>query len=471
MERALGIRILDPFLENSGDHMRARLPDDTSDVVHALNVLSEKKKPSCFILCVDEVHKVHEASNALLQGLFNTMGKLSCSRDHFVIPVMAGTVIRPIEEILHKSTHPPLRIPLPLLSYESTFRIIRESLKLDEAAYEEVYLSLKQLVTDIGGHPRALEILFDTLKSYDPVQYLQDGVDAVLFMVQGKINERYALEELNKIIAVAFLSKEVLPNALVSGTNCLTYQDFEERGVAKLKSIRLKAECHVQVPYIFVSTALTFRDLRPNSAGRFWKQLLLDQPFRWQDWEEFNRNYFAFRLSLYSYIGEDATLSLRSYFKGAKFNLTSDIHFVVPPVSTITVKRANARFPMSLDKSFESYEFVLNAPGAPFDAFVYLDTPLPNKRFLLVFQMKFSDSETKRPAQVNSEMLEKEYKKVQNSVAKFREGTEFVLVFPIHRRKAVGFTDMDVPPNCVVIAKEEQEAVYGELYHHRLDRF
>lgn len=85
--------------------------------------------------------------------------------------------------------------------------------------------------------------------------------------------------------------------------------------------------------------------------------------------------------------------------------------------------------------------------------------------------MKFRETEANNPAQVDNTVLRSEYEKVRSAVDEFLPGTEFVLVFSINQKKVHGFANADVPADCIVIAKEEQESFYGELYHHRLDRF
>jgi hypothetical protein len=277
IDRSLSVRILDLYLENATEHLMARTPKNTSDIQYAITLLSKQFKPSCLFLCLDEVNRVYQADHQLLQSLFNEIGKLGCSNDPLVVSVLAGTVIRPMTEILRESTHPPLRIPLPLLSRESSLLIIREKLVVAPATFEDVRTDLEEIVADIGGHPRALEFLYDTLCAFKPVAAFKDEMDTLFGVVQGKIQQQYDLRslEIDTIIAKAFLSQEVFPNSIVKGSGGLTYQYFEERGIIKLRYLQSYSSAtsglsssefdksekpmrHILIPYLFVSTWFTF---------------------------------------------------------------------------------------------------------------------------------------------------------------------------------------------------------------------
>jgi hypothetical protein len=481
IDRTLSIRILELYLENAQAHIASR-PPDSYDVQYAIQLLAKKLRPTCFVLCIDEVNRVFAASPIQFQNLFNCIGNLSCSRDPFVIPILAGTVILPMKEMIRASTHPPLRIPLPLLAYDSSLQIIRNKLKIKPEDFPEVSTPLGLLVADMGGHPRALEILFDEIICFTPVMKFKDNMDNIFSCVQKKIKERYSLDtlQIGTIIATAFLSQKVKPVDIVQGTDGLTFERFEEVGIVKLKLLegephiaisqteRVNEEHQVLIPYVFASSLLTFGASGSNYSGRFWKQVLFDRKFRWKDWELFNRNYFAFRLSLFSYLGVDETLSLQSFLNGAQFNLESDTIFIVPSVTSIQTLETRKQYPKS-GETFKSYTFVLNADGAPFDAFVFFQKATGKKRLLVAFQMKFSD--VKNHEKVTKNLLSTEYDKAKTAIKESLPRTDFVLVFPLHREKVMTFSQSDIPLNCILIAKEEQPAFYGELYYRRLAPF
>ena len=77
---------------------------------------------------VFEVNKVHAKSISEFKSLFSVIGGKSCRQIIFFVPVFAGTVVKPIKDIFTGSFHPPLQIPLPLLSNESSMSIMTKML-------------------------------------------------------------------------------------------------------------------------------------------------------------------------------------------------------------------------------------------------------------------------------------------------------------------------------------------------------
>lgn len=265
-------------------------------------------------------------------------------------------------------------------------------------------------------------------------------------------------------IGTAFLSLEVLKSDPVPNAGGLDFVTLAERGIVKLKQVEYPS-FKVHIPYVFVSASL--RERPRSDPLKLWKELVLGEDFYWQQWETFNCNYFAFRLSLYSYLNFK-TLPLGSFFTGSKSNLPSDLNLVIPPMEAIAVIKVGNRVPDS-PVDIKSNTFVLNANGDPFDAFVFLDT-VDKKRILVAFQMKFSGYDTIDPPKAENKSIISEYEKVKNARDKFLPGMEFVLVFLFHRGKARDFKDADIPPGCIVYTKEEQRDLYGELYYHRLEK-
>ena len=476
IEQALSSRILRTFLNNADEYVEGM---GSRHLKKTLDYVLSRGKYSGVFLGIDEVNRVHDISSADFKCLFNLAGSLSCCFKPFlvpvlagtiigrIVPVLAGTIIGRIQDIVSTSTHPPLHIPLPLLSFDSSLQVIIHAVKTDKKMTKSAASYLRHLVMDMGGHCRALEFLYDVLKRGD--SWMRgEHLDDIMTEVQVTLKQRYPMASISMegLIAAAFLSLSVSQRGTVHGTNNLDFLDFEERGVAKLEPVDNGRAYKVLIPYVFASTALGFGCV--SEVGCFWKALLWNQDYWWQDWEKFSCNYFAFRLSLFSYL-EHKKLSLSTYFSGAKCNLVADTHFRVPSLGEISApQKLSSRFPENKG-DFESYVFVLNADGAPFDAFVYLDT-LDNKKILLAFQMKFSNRATKNPRPLSLALLEAELTKARGAVAEHLPGTELVLVFPAHCDKAPDLTADTIPAGCIIITKDEERDVYGELYYHRLER-
>ena len=99
--------------------------------------------------------------------------KYSYTESIFFVPILAGTstVIGPITNFVKESQQMPLRIPLPLLSHESSLAIlckaVRDSVVKGETQLSESEVSilsqdacLKHIFYYIGGHCRSLEFLY-----------------------------------------------------------------------------------------------------------------------------------------------------------------------------------------------------------------------------------------------------------------------------------------------------------------------
>lgn len=299
VSQALAIRILDPYIENARQYIGSWKPDNDLVLVHSLKlIMSKRKRTSSIFLCVDEVNKVHSLSPKDLNDLVGMLGSMSCSFRPFLVPILAGTVIDSIKVSMIKSSHPSLHIPLPLLSYESSLTMFTKTYGAPE---RNSYL--RQLVADMGGHPRALEILLDCLRSFRISRVKKQHLHAIMKEVEKNIYSRYHLRHIciEGAVASAFLSLDVLLHSLVPGAKGLNYTNIAEMGIVKLAE-DLYARSKVYIPFVFVSAWLRRRDPAKFPVVRLWADLLLGKDFWWQDWERFNHIYFAFRLSLYSYV-------------------------------------------------------------------------------------------------------------------------------------------------------------------------
>jgi hypothetical protein len=190
--------------------------------------------------------------------------------------------------------------------------------------------------------------------------------------------------------------------------------------------------------------------------------LLISKNFRWQDWEEFNRNYIAFRLSLYSYL-KKSTVSIEKLFSGGKMNISTDLKIKIP--SVINIDKMDYRYPNGESCNIKVGTSFLNEAGAPFDSFMYVET-IHDKPLLLAFQMKLSNLDSKSPMILNDQVINKEYNKIKNSVESLLPETDFICI--ILGRCEGNFDETKIPTNCIVMSKKEQMTYYGESYYHRL---
>ncbi|KAI3658801.1 hypothetical protein MP638_002601 [Amoeboaphelidium occidentale] len=183
------------------------------------------------------------------------------------VPIVAGRVIRPLNDSFEVIDHPYLVVPLPYLSLESSVKIL-SSKYAHIAEMIENNPEMRMLISDTGGHPRALELLYGALKESN--RDIPSYFDDVQKKVSRDLHHRYR------------------PN-----------------------------EFHL-APLI----ATTLLDISIEE-WRVWSDLLFDEDYWWKNWKLFNTNYVLLRLSLYKCLGYDTDL-LRYLFKGAKTSVPKD---------------------------------------------------------------------------------------------------------------------------------------------------
>lgn len=418
---------------------------------------------ACIFLGIDEINYVYKEDVHEFKRLFNKIGSLSCKFKPFFVGIFAGTVIGPMSSVVCESTHPPLHIPLPLLSFESCLEIlgIKEP-NLAKALTSDQHLRL--IVEEMGGHCRALEVLYQRLLPYcrnrERLNY-----DLIVEDVRNELAKRYALSPSffnETVIAKYFLSDVVSKDCFITPGGQMTWENLEEMGIIKL--VETGHGKLVMMPPIFVRGYLY--NASGNPAFQFWRDIFLCQPLLWQCWETFNANYFAFRLSLFSADRRSPT-SLQKIFAGAISRLDETIDVVIPPFDQINVTQPTRRYPSTPLEEFPDGGVVLNTAGAAFDAFTYLSRP-DGKRILLVFQMKLSLPSTKTPQRISNKMIDNEYAKVRETIEKHLNGMDFVFVLVGRRERCRNFDEGALPKNCFFISNSEQGAFYGDYYCRRI---
>jgi hypothetical protein len=477
MEKSLCLRVLFQF-QSEFTHFRSFYDRHKSKSFSISEILKKiGTEASCIILGIDEVNMVHdinsiedsmvssgqekdtdESKKFLLSQLFKLVGGLSCDFSPFFVPVIAGTVIGPMKSVVKISRHPPLHIPLPLLSFESCLQIF-EKKNMQFSSLVRTNHRLRQLISDCGGHCRSLEILYSFfLKNYHEDDSLINWTD-VMQSVCKEIKERYPISNipLGTAIAHSFLHWKVGESDLYPELKDTKYQDLEEKGLIKL------VDDKVRIPYFFVNAFLS--KIYLNAFSKFWSDVLLIQKdFWWQDWEIFNWNYVAFRLSLYAYL-KVPTVSLKEFFSGAKMNIPDDIEIKIPTLENLKISKINYRYPSTQAPVFPIGDSVLNGSGAPFDSFVYLETT--GVPLLLAFQMKFAHQDSQTPQVVSDKTVNDEFKKVNDTIATNLPGTNFVSIILGHCDGT--FNENKLPAKCIVISRNEQLNFYGVSFYDRLN--
>ena len=447
IEKAVCYRILSQIIDKT-DVLITEL-----NLVKLLKLLAIDCK--CIVLGIDEINRIHEKDKNEFKSLIEIIGSLSIAFKPFFIPVFAGTVIGSIEDVITRSSHPPLELPLPLLSYESCKNIF---INMNASFSEEIdaNTNIQHVISDMGGHCRALEFLYSVLMESSDLYDFERSKDKVIHM----LNSRYTFKSYNLqgAIAYSFLGVRTKSVDTVPGGVNLQFKDLEEQGLLKIE------HGIVKMPWIFVCCWLEASS--SSSVTRLWQHLLIERDFFWQNWEKFNRNYFAFRLSLYSVLGRKE-LRLSEYLSGATINIPDSMILKVPSIDHICVDVAKHRYPTTETPSFDIGTFVLNCSGAPFDAFCWLEL-VSNDTILLTLEMKLAMPESNRGQAIKNSKINQTFLKINDSMAAYLPGSQFVVI--ILGRCNGDFKQKDLPGKCAVITKDQQRHFYGDAFYRRLNR-
>ncbi|CAJ0755691.1 18642_t:CDS:2 [Entrophospora sp. SA101] len=206
-------------------------------ILNVINISQQKSQYHImliFLLCVDETNKLIEndtsPTSQTFRAVVNAVGHISCGKivkNIFFIPILAGTLEVLLREIITKSMHPALSLPLPLLSHDDTVSISYKDVGLNEV-YVKTTNVLQCCISDIGGHARALDIFLEkcadtenveSINLYDIMQFVH--VELLKLYDFVKISTEMAPE-----VAHAILGIPITPETNIAENSKITYMDL-----------------------------------------------------------------------------------------------------------------------------------------------------------------------------------------------------------------------------------------------------
>ena len=405
----------------------------------------------CIVLGIDEVNQVHDVDKLRFKEMFRIIGERSCFFDPFLVSIFAGTTINSMNYIISESFHPPLHIPLPLISFKSCMEIIKTK-NSELAVLISSNRKLKILISDIGGHCRALEFLYEGFQTLnkDSTSYSDDLFS---YTIQ-KIKERYKFSNLGAAIAYSILSLEVLNDVKYPDDTNQTFFDLGASGTIKL------VDGKVQIPFVF-SCAYLKSNQSNIKFSQFWKEVFLDSEFRWESWEVFNQYFIALRLSLFAHLNYK-TVTLKELFRGGIISVSTNLVIKIP--ENIKCTNIKERYPTTAAPEFEYGNSVLNASGAPFDSFIFLEEAITGRKILFAFQAKLAN--TKKGQKITDAMIRNEHEKIMRVSRYFPDA---LCVCVLVSRCESNFDANCLPENLIVISEDEQERFYGQSFYRRMN--
>ena len=463
IEVSLCLRIVYPFFDSQCFNFLSFYDRYVNNAISLPNLTlantlkSVNKENQCIVLGIDDLNILHSESQENVGKLFAFLASFSCAYSPFFVPVLAGTVMCPMEDVVSNYMHPSLHIPLPLISFDSCLKILSAK-DYKFANQVQTDQSLRNAVSNLGGHCRALELFYEQLSKFPSGSpncwnFLMDHVCFLL----SELYPMSKLPEIRNVIAFYFLSMCVKKEQKLSEFEySLTFQNLEDYGILKLER-QSDNSIRVKLPYIFV--ICYFKSARRDEYSKFWSQSFLSR-MCWESWQEFNNSYIAFRLSLFASLGITRML-LSTFLSGAKMNIPPNIILKIPSIKDMNTTITYDSFPLTIQTDSKIGTCVQNAPVSAFDGFVYLETTAG--KLLLGHQNLFSRTDPIVAKKITDIKLALEHQKINDSIARYIPETDCIILF---LGRCEGVYDAEkLPSNCAVVSLNECEEFYGELYN------
>jgi hypothetical protein len=333
----------------------------TLDLTTALQVvymdIMEKRKSTrlhtqVLVLGIDELNKLYDESDKISKDLVRALGTIMCSPPSkvFFVPILAGTIEGPLENYVTGSMHRPLRLPLFLLKEEHVLAI-GKGINLD-GQYMLTNPLFRRAIADIDGHVKALEYFYNFFVTEMKAKGNHASsiqIKNIISRVQSAVAAHYDLPRfsnwLTPALTRAILGISVKDNdEIMTFQGSTTYRELSSRGILNLRIHDRKTGMHrILFPYLWVVLLV----LSSNDKGlTHWKSMInYDEKMYWQQWEEFNLDFWALRLSLFRLLGKSKVL-LKDLLRGALLSRRfPEVEVAIP--EDFKIYRLRKRYPLN----------------------------------------------------------------------------------------------------------------------------
>jgi hypothetical protein len=422
--------------------------DGEADALDTLIDLLRVKEPglnrNIFVLGLDNTDKLYSLNPDLFKDLIKLLGTLSCRTDIIFCPLIAGNIFSHISNSSQRPNFRIIIIPLPLLTFEETKQVVAEY-SSDVEFTEE----LEQIIADINGQLRAIEILCEALDRHGR------NWDHVMMKVRIDMVEYYSIDEDFKYpICFHFLHIRVGIDTIVAkGSYDVTFGKLADLGLLSL------IDGYVSVPYILIYCYFD----QFKSFGYLWYDVKFKTDWNFQKWEEFGRNFVAFRLFLYKQLNYK-TVKVKDLFRGSLLHPRNCENLELNIPDDIAVYDFKKQYPLTKPKKeFKLGTFLLNGPSASFaDSFAYIQTTTGTK-YSLGIQSKYSQDKKNN---ITNKDIDVEYIKVEKALQLNFKNDNFILLMLCRRD---GNIDPKVlPKNTYCVTMTEARSFFGDLLYTRI---
>ena len=346
-------------------------------------------------------------------------------KDVFMIPCCTATITVPTDQFLASSHRNRVCLPLKSLDPPYTFKNQNRVPVFD---LSDRLIGL--LVSDCGGHARALEALDSAI---DGKKVAQVGVDNILQCVQQKLENRYseaiklASRKFMAILCAIWIRLPLQEDKELPGTN-MTVEQVIQPGLVRFESDGGQSG-YLTAPYVWVWLFLKSRRNNLDPLIRDWpfwdytdihKLWNGDPSPGTRTWQNFEFHCARIRAIKSKVLGDGLTTNLSSVHFGARLNgdreiqnLLLDVHFAKKRHGTKTTRTNKSKWKVKCcDGKVVDVrackDCIVNAPGASAgDFFVGLQAPDGSSTGAEVWQCKFHTASEK----VTHSLFQQEYKK------------------------------------------------------------
>ncbi|GAM26598.1 hypothetical protein SAMD00019534_097730 [Acytostelium subglobosum LB1] len=505
---ALSMRILYSYLSLSVDYFvllsdwRRQFPNMAIPLSTALECIrqEEKKKFIAVYLGVDEFQKLltesKDPKKQLLKILTHIVGtfQASASPTIFLVTVFAGTIYSPLMEIFAASSFKHERINLPLLSNttkKNDVRTIVWSTKFKDYLHLD---SFKYALMFVGGWPRLIEILLDTMDMEGtPMVNSFEVFRDLLVSTRKEIKKYYSFDSCVHMVPhlVAWSVTCKIPDnwqldsPIPNGT---TFEELEHIGmITHLGS-------HVAFPLIYVDWCS--HSLKKTPFILLFELLhSFEEENFWQNWEKFCARLLLIKLVMFTHlynIGVHPRLPTPDPNSVVKSTPNVTLSELFTPSSRYTKEEKGFQTKkivlnyqdsrvIKLDHKFPSGDYrtyfnqkgcldgsvtrvYLNAQSAPFDFFLFFEDA--DNRTLIAGQAKLKmDVTTTQPSNVTDDVAEEWFKSIE-SIKAFDPSISPILCIFTNDDAEV---DMDLTINTIVV--DAKSRYYSPIFRNILQYF
>ncbi|KAJ8550531.1 hypothetical protein ON010_g10539 [Phytophthora cinnamomi] len=401
------------------------------------------------VLCLDGLQKLlnNDPRELDLYAVLASVCYVMNASKAFSVCVCAATVQNPVDAALSDSPQKRVFLVPPVITDD----VLGASTRLE-----------RQLVEDMGGHGRALEILRYVLDKYsqtqleemDPAIIVEEIWDELLVQYSGVFRSPFfrSVQNCRELLVAVFSRRSYKPWESI-GTTAMTVDDLRSFGLS-----RLTREGHLECAFIFLQMLLRKIPKRLSGGDNF-SDYLARFVLSWQRFEKFVAFYR--RVKSIAYCGE-TPIDLSTFHAGAHFGT----------IDGISIKESNARKVVEatnqhITKSNAPPSMIFTDLGDNVDV-SEMDTVVINGASALagdIFsRVQLLIGKQQRQILCNEvlqcKLLKKEKLTEATYHSEMKKAVDTVDVFLLITT-AEKATDFPLPPRCGVVSKSEFERYFG----------